>query len=152
MAKRYHDEVQRLIATFNEPGHRRASAELIRSLIEKIVFTPDEDRSALALDLYGDLAGILQISARHSAAHSAASVGPSLAARTEFQQVKMSADAAEEGARNVIGTADVGSAGWGGRIRTCECRHQKPVPYHLATPQHVRRAGLIAGEPRRERA
>ena len=26
--------------------------------------------------------------------------------------------------------------GWGGRIRTCECRHQKPVPYHLATPQH----------------
>ena len=28
------------------------------------------------------------------------------------------------------------SAGWGGRIRTCECRYQKPVPYHLATPQH----------------
>ena len=26
--------------------------------------------------------------------------------------------------------------GWGGRIRTCECRYQKPVPYHLATPQH----------------
>jgi hypothetical protein len=25
--------------------------------------------------------------------------------------------------------------GWGGRIRTCECRYQKPVPYHLATPQ-----------------
>jgi hypothetical protein len=26
--------------------------------------------------------------------------------------------------------------GWGGRIRTCECRYQKPVPYRLATPQH----------------
>jgi hypothetical protein len=26
-------------------------------------------------------------------------------------------------------------AGWGGRIRTCEWRHQKPLPYHLATPQ-----------------
>src|ERR1043165_4622400 len=24
---------------------------------------------------------------------------------------------------------------WGGRIRTCECRFQRPVPYHLATPQ-----------------
>ena len=24
--------------------------------------------------------------------------------------------------------------GWGGRDRTCECRYQKPVPYHLATP------------------
>ena len=27
-----------------------------------------------------------------------------------------------------------GMVGWGGRIRTCECRYQKPVPYHLATP------------------
>ena len=26
-------------------------------------------------------------------------------------------------------------SGWGGRIRTYECRHQKPMPYHLATPQ-----------------
>jgi hypothetical protein len=24
--------------------------------------------------------------------------------------------------------------GWGGRIRTYEWRHQKPLPYHLATP------------------
>ena len=35
--------------------------------------------------------------------------------------------------------------GWGGRIRTCECRYQKPVPYHLATPQqapaHLRGSG-----------
>ena len=26
--------------------------------------------------------------------------------------------------------------GWGGWIRTNECRHQKPMPYHLATPQY----------------
>ena len=26
-------------------------------------------------------------------------------------------------------------SGWGGRIRTYECRHQKPMPYRLATPQ-----------------
>ena len=32
-------------------------------------------------------------------------------------------------------------AGWGGRIRTSECRYQKPVPYHLATPQQ-RQASL----------
>jgi hypothetical protein len=33
-----------------------------------------------------------------------------------------------------------GNAGWGGRVRTCEWRHQKPLPYHLATPQHFRPA------------
>ncbi len=27
------------------------------------------------------------------------------------------------------------TSGWGGRIRTYECRIQRPVPYHLATPQ-----------------
>ena len=27
--------------------------------------------------------------------------------------------------------------GWGGRIRTCECRDQNPVPYHLATPHQL---------------
>jgi hypothetical protein len=28
--------------------------------------------------------------------------------------------------------------GWGARIRTWECRYQKPVPYRLATPQQLR--------------
>nr|GFD55409.1 hypothetical protein [Tanacetum cinerariifolium] len=32
--------------------------------------------------------------------------------------------------------------GWGGRIRTCGWRHQKPLPYHLATPHQG--GGLIA--------
>jgi hypothetical protein len=27
--------------------------------------------------------------------------------------------------------------GWGGRDRTCEWRHQKPLPYRLATPQQA---------------
>ena len=39
------------------------------------------------------------------------------------------------------------SYGWGGRIRTCECRDQNPVPYHLATPQR-----LSAGSALRARA
>ena len=30
----------------------------------------------------------------------------------------------------------IAHGGWGGWIRTNECRHQKPMPYHLATPQH----------------
>ena len=34
-----------------------------------------------------------------------------------------------------------GRNGWGARIRTWEWRYQKPLPYHLATPQQDRRAG-----------
>ena len=30
-----------------------------------------------------------------------------------------------------------GVAGWGGRIRTYDARYQKPLPYHLATPQQA---------------
>ena len=30
---------------------------------------------------------------------------------------------------------DLEDDGWGARIRTWECRYQKPVPYHLAIPQ-----------------
>ena len=37
---------------------------------------------------------------------------------------------------------------WGGRIRTCECRYQKPMAYHLPTPQNVRLAGALGLEPR----
>ncbi len=35
--------------------------------------------------------------------------------------------------------------GWGGRIRTFECRNQNPVPYHLATPPTG--AGTILAAP-----
>ena len=31
----------------------------------------------------------------------------------------------------------LGKVGWGGRIRTYGTRYQKPMPYHLATPQSV---------------
>ena len=31
-----------------------------------------------------------------------------------------------------------GGVGWGGRIRTYGTRYQKPLPYHLATPQQCR--------------
>ena len=39
------------------------------------------------------------------------------------------------------------AVGWGARIRTWECRYQKPMPYRLATPQKptliVEQSGLI---------
>ena len=35
---------------------------------------------------------------------------------------------------------EIRGIGWGGRIRTCEWRHQKALPYHLATPQQARYA------------
>ena len=33
---------------------------------------------------------------------------------------------------------DLRITGWGGRIRTSAWRNPNPLPYHLATPQHVR--------------
>ena len=38
---------------------------------------------------------------------------------------------------------------WGARIRTWECRYQKPVPYRLATPH--RDLSSAAGKARRWR-
>ena len=59
MALRYHEEVQRLIESLNEEDHRAEAAELIRSLIDKVVLSPAEDEGSLVVDLHGDLAGIL---------------------------------------------------------------------------------------------
>jgi site-specific DNA recombinase len=66
MASRYHQEVQRLIVSFNEPESREVSAEVIRNLIEKVELTPNAERTALVVDLYGHLAGILQMSEIHA--------------------------------------------------------------------------------------
>ncbi|WP_375415562.1 recombinase family protein [uncultured Bradyrhizobium sp.] len=65
MAHRYHVSVQNLIESLNEPEQRETSAALIRKLVEKIVLTPKPDDSGLTVDLYGDLAGILQASVGH---------------------------------------------------------------------------------------
>src|SRR5690606_6709146 len=37
--------------------------------------------------------------------------------------------------KNLRSSAPISNTGWGGRIRTYACRIQRPVPYHLATPQ-----------------
>ena len=64
MAERYHEEVQRLIHSLNTEGHQTEAASLLRSLIDKIVLTPTQDRDRLTVDLYGDLAGILAVATK----------------------------------------------------------------------------------------
>ena len=66
MAQRYREQVGALIETLNGDEHRAEAAELIRSLVEKVVLTPDESENRLVADLYGDLAGILAVSAGKS--------------------------------------------------------------------------------------
>ena len=61
MGARYADAVENLIGTLNSDDHRHQSSEIIRSLVDKIVLTPNEDKTELVVDLFGDLAGILQI-------------------------------------------------------------------------------------------
>lgn len=62
MGQRYAKAFENLLGALNNPEHRAASSTIIRSLIEKIVLTPNEDRSELIVDLHDDLAGIQQMS------------------------------------------------------------------------------------------
>ena len=63
MARRYREQLGKLIDTLNTPEHRAEATEIVRSLVEKIVLTPDESENRLVADLHGDLAGILTLSA-----------------------------------------------------------------------------------------
>ncbi|MBF9045322.1 recombinase family protein [Rhodobacterales bacterium HKCCE4037] len=62
MGQRYAEAIVDLITSLNDPEHRAESATIIRSLISKIVLTPNDERTELIVDLHGDLAGILQMS------------------------------------------------------------------------------------------
>ncbi|MCK5424050.1 MAG: recombinase family protein [Emcibacter sp.] len=66
MAGRYKQQITDLIKSFHDKSNSKHIAELLRSLIDKIVLTPDEknpdgNKNALKIDLYGDLAGILSL-------------------------------------------------------------------------------------------
>ncbi|SMH62814.1 recombinase family protein [Azospirillum agricola] len=69
MAQHYRDEIQNLIECLNGGDQRIEAAELMRSLIDKIVLTPNGMRTALTVDLLGDLAGILAFANKKSAAN-----------------------------------------------------------------------------------
>ncbi|MBL8567926.1 MAG: recombinase family protein [Phreatobacter sp.] len=61
MASRYRREVTELVATLKDESHRAEVSKIIRGLIERIVLTPDPVLNSLRVNLYGDLAGILNI-------------------------------------------------------------------------------------------
>ncbi|MCK4945768.1 MAG: recombinase family protein, partial [Alphaproteobacteria bacterium] len=67
LAVKYKQEVQNLIVSLNSSDRRMEAAEILRSLIDKITLTPDKDGEKLVVDLYGDLAGILSVSAEKKA-------------------------------------------------------------------------------------
>ena len=59
MARLYQKQVGKLIETLNVPEHRAEAADVVRSMVEKIVLTPDVGENRLVSDLHGDLAGTL---------------------------------------------------------------------------------------------
>lgn len=61
MANRYAEAIQSLMESINDPEHRDESAKVIRTLVDKIVLTPSEDRTELIVDMKGDLAAILSL-------------------------------------------------------------------------------------------
>ncbi|MEM9355195.1 MAG: zinc ribbon domain-containing protein [Pseudomonadota bacterium] len=61
MAHRYRQEVSRLVATLSKSEQNQEAIGVIRSLIEKVVLTPNEACDDLRVALHGELAGILKI-------------------------------------------------------------------------------------------
>ncbi len=61
MAKRYQREISTLIRSFHEGTNRTEAVEIIRSLIERVVLTPNPKGSGMLISLHGDLAGILNM-------------------------------------------------------------------------------------------
>ncbi len=58
MAGYYRQQVENLTKALNAEENRAEAADLIRSLVDRITLTPNDD-GKLDIDLYGDLAGIL---------------------------------------------------------------------------------------------
>jgi DNA invertase Pin-like site-specific DNA recombinase len=61
MAKIYKKKIKELRKSLNDVNVQRETAELLRSLVQKIVLTPKTCGDEYSIDLHGDLAGILAI-------------------------------------------------------------------------------------------
>ena len=61
MSARYRTAIRELMVTFNKEEARQEARGTIRTLIDKVVCTPVWQEQRLAVDLVGDLAGILAI-------------------------------------------------------------------------------------------
>ena len=63
MAARFHESVRDLANVLNQDDARSEASEHLRELVDKVVLTPKADEDSLRIDLYGDLAGILNMAA-----------------------------------------------------------------------------------------
>ena len=88
MAEHYHKEVAALSEALSADATRGEAADILRSLIDRILLTPDEAGKALQIDLHGDLAGILGLAQKHN--------GPLEESDPSVVQVKMVAGAGFE--------------------------------------------------------
>ncbi|GAB2707782.1 recombinase family protein [Aliiglaciecola aliphaticivorans] len=61
MAERYKQEVASLTASLNKGNVKTEASNLLRSLIDKIVLTPESCGSKYSIDLHGKLAGVLSL-------------------------------------------------------------------------------------------
>jgi DNA invertase Pin-like site-specific DNA recombinase len=61
MSKQYKKEIASLRAALNREDSKAEASTIIRSLIDKIVLTPKPSGKEYAIDLHGDLAGILSM-------------------------------------------------------------------------------------------
>ena len=66
MSQHYRTHVADLIAALNDEARRNEATALIRTLVDRIVLRPEhgECRTRLAIDLEGDLAGILTLASK----------------------------------------------------------------------------------------
>ena len=65
MSLRYAEAIEGFLAAVNDPEHRSEAAKNLRTILEKIVLTPNLDRTELVVDIVGELSGILHIAEGH---------------------------------------------------------------------------------------
>jgi site-specific DNA recombinase len=81
MGLHYRKEISKLMGLLDDPENRLEAIVLIRALIEKIVLNPIEGTKELAVDLHGDLAGVLKMASNKDK--------PLIEIETMADQVKM---------------------------------------------------------------
>jgi site-specific DNA recombinase len=65
MSLRYAEAIEGFLTAVNDPEHRSEAAKNLRTILEKIVLTPNLDRTELVVDIVGELSGILHIAEGH---------------------------------------------------------------------------------------
>ncbi|GGB65156.1 recombinase family protein [Henriciella pelagia] len=76
MGDHYKSQIDRLVKSLNDESCNLEAQEILRSLIDKVVLTPNSARDELVIDLHGDLAGILAVAeSRQDTSRRAAKTG-----------------------------------------------------------------------------